>query len=405
MDDQFSESEFGGGGGSTYIPPSVSVDDGDYELVCKYSDGAELIITRDDIYITNLSNSINASSTSGIRFFLTSSQKPSRDTDGNVTISNASKLLEDGKQCPHRLYLYKVAATKDENVDKSEAIKDVFNFYYSTKTGIASSIAGTTTTGMWWWKETTSDAKELSDKIVLKSEEINLTTSKAAMICDYQTAGNKFSSQTVSIYIYQGVSFLENGDRITTLKPSFSVCPAKLTDKEIEDDNPNKKYLVVNDPTPRVVGNVLSGNYEYDSIRFVAMQGNKDTLTCTNENGGKPCSVYQYIGTRNGPPEDGQSTDVCELLGNETINILRDVVSWLQILVPALVLILIGIDIAKMVLAGNIEEELPKKKKTILIRLVVMLLFFFAPSIVGLIIKLLNESGIINIGNIECFFR
>lgn len=408
-DPNFSQSNKDDGGGTTYIPPSISVDDGDYELVCTYSDGAELTITRDNIYIINSSNSIDASSNSGIKFHLTSDQIPSRDSNGKITKSNASKLLDSGKKCPTRLYLYKVPQQKDENVEEGTAVEDVYNYYYSTKTGIASSIAGTTTTNHWYclWmcSSTTVDAEEIDAKISLVSEEVNLTTSKSAMICDYQTVGQNSGSQTASIYIYVGVSFLEVGNRITTLAHTHTSCPAQLSSTEIEKDNPNKRYLAINDPTPRIVGNVLSGNYEYDSIRFIALVGNGNNVGCTSENGGKVCTTFQYIGTRNGPPESGTESDVCELLGNETINVINDIVSWMQILVPALMIILIGVDIAKMVLAGNLDEELPKKKKSIIIRLIVMVLFFFIPTITTLIIKLLNESGVVNVGEIECLFK
>ena len=408
IDPNTNESIFGEGegGGSNVTTDMISINYGDYELTCVYSDGAELTITKEEIYIATSSISMNANSNSKISFYLTENQRPVRDANGKITTSRASSLLSGFGACPNRLYLYKVRATVDTNEDQETALEDVYNYYYSNLSGIEETISGTSTTGMLWWEETESNAREQPNIIRLVSEEVNLTTSKKAQICDYQTIGQSvLGSQTASLYIFSNISLLEVGNRITTLPSRYGDCPAMLTEEEMIQNNPNKKYLVINDPTPRIVGNVLSGNYEYNSIRFIAINGNKNSEACTKENGGNPCTVYQYIGKRNGAPDNNSANDVCKVLGNDTINILKTIVSWLQILVPALVIVLIGIDITKMVLSGNIEEELPKKKKTMIIRLIVMTIFFFAPIIAGLIINLLNEMGIINVGDLTCFFK
>ena len=242
---------------------NVSIDTGDYELTCIYSDGAQLTITREEIYITNTSNSINASSNSEIKFYLTSDQHNKRDTNGKVITSNASKLL-NGYKCPTQLYLYKVDSTKDREDDK-EGLDGVYNYYYSTKKGIEGTW-GSNTTGALWWKETTNNAQPVDDKkIVLVSEEVNLTTSKKAMICDYQTIGSSsIGTQTASLYIYNNASFLEVGNRITTLTKKHTKCPAALTAEEIEKGNLNKTYLVVNEPNTDVLTSISNADtYEY----------------------------------------------------------------------------------------------------------------------------------------------
>ena len=53
-------------------------------------------------------------------------------------------------------------------------------------------------------------------------------------------------------------------------------------------------------------------------------------------------------------------------------------------------------------LAGNIEEELPKRKKSIVIRLIVMIAFFFLPLIVQLIVSLAEG---VNILDVSCLFN
>jgi len=379
----------------------ISIDNGDYEIVCIYSDGAELTITKNNTYIRN--QSISANSNNGIKVFLTSEQNNSIDENGNLTKSNASKILNNG-QCPARLYIYEVAAQDDENLAESEQVKGVKNFYYSTKTGIEEQIAGTHKGGFLWLSEK-SNAKEKDDIIILKSEEVNITTDKNALICDYQTIGtDSVGTLGLSIYLYSNMTLVDNGERVTTIIGEYDECPGTLTYEEIMENNPDKKYIYVNNPAPVMVGNELSGNYEYPVIRF-SVFGPGAGGFCPAVNDKRACVTYQFIGSRGGPTGGNDKEDLCNLLGTDTIKILKDVVSWLQIIVPALVIILTGIDITKMVLSGNLDEELPKKKKLIIVRLVVMVIFFFAPVIVGTIIRLLNETGIVYIDNLECFFK
>ena len=73
--------------------------------------------------------------------------------------------------------------------------------------------------------------------------------------------------------------------------------------------------------------------------------------------------------------------------------------------IPVIVIILTALDLGKMVIAGNLDEMLPKKKKLIAIRLLLMIIFFFAPLLSRIIISLLNDTGVINIGKIDCIFK
>ena len=57
----------------------------------------------------------------------------------------------------------------------------------------------------------------------------------------------------------------------------------------------------------------------------------------------------------------------CDDFSN-TAFLLADIIKIIQILIPILMIILTCIDLGKIVIAGNIEEELPKRKKVILIR-------------------------------------
>ncbi|MBQ7136409.1 MAG: hypothetical protein IJO43_00330 [Bacilli bacterium] len=81
--------------------------------------------------------------------------------------------------------------------------------------------------------------------------------------------------------------------------------------------------------------------------------------------------------------------------------VLIDIIQVLQVLIPALVIVLTGIEIGRIVVAGNIEEELPKRKQSMIIRGIVMVSFFFLPYITQLIISLAEGVSILEV---NCLF-
>lgn len=108
-----------------------------------------------------------------------------------------------------------------------------------------------------------------------------------------------------------------------------------------------------------------------------------------------------------------RTTDVCKInVGTNresfcdkytnTAYVLIDIIKIMQILVPALVIILTGIEIGRIVVAGNIEEELPKRKKSMIIRFIVMIAFLFLPVITQLIISLAEGVSILDV---SCLFN
>lgn len=377
---------------------SVSLIDNDYELTCVYDDGAELTISKNGVYLLNTSIDSFSPSSENIKFFLASDQKPE--------VGGSYEKLLDGGKCPSKLYIYSISKKKDQS-DESDDEKGN-NYYYSTRDNIDADIGGSSCGFLgrkcWFGGEGDPIAKKEDKTATLISEEAFLLSSKNALICDYETASTgKNLSQTISIYSFSNMAFIEVGNRTTIYDGTITSCPQALGSDEMKNNNPYKKYIYVNDSSPQVIADTgASTKYYYNSIRFY-VSTNADE--CKNKNDGKSCRVLQYIGSRNDNASNPSKDEVCKLLGNKTLTLLANIFKALQIIVPALVIIFIGIDISKMVLSGNLDEELPKKKKSIIIRLVVMVLFFFIPAIAGLIIKLLNDTGVVNIGDIECFLR
>lgn len=112
-------------------------------------------------------------------------------------------------------------------------------------------------------------------------------------------------------------------------------------------------------------------------------------------------TLYISIDLDDYPIIQKKGTSICEVIP-ETAVWIALIIKYLQFLVPILLIVLTGLDISKMVLAGNIEEELPKKKKLILARFIVAVVFFFVPLIIGLVI---NDKYGTDFGDVSCLWN
>ena len=118
----------------------------------------------------------------------------------------------------------------------------------------------------------------------------------------------------------------------------------------------------------------------------------------------------KYEVTTPPPPDDDQTgKNACEAIP-ETVKVLKTVIQVMQLGIPAFVIILTSIDIFRMVVSGDLNEELPKRKKVIIIRLIIMLVFFFLPLIINVLLTAAYNSSDwfkkeIGIKDINCLFK
>lgn len=375
-----------------YAYPALSINDNDYELVCKYADGVEITITQKDVLIKNTSLSINSSSSNGIKFYLTSEQENTIYTDGGTNVYRHHAITESGK-CPSKLYVYDLPAKYDDSNDSDD--DSVTTLYYSTENGIEESIAGTRGCGF-LWLGSCSKATQMTDlTTTLLSEEVYVLSSESTTACDYKIPSESAftSSQVMSVLLYENLTVAEvNGYYSTVSGDKWTSC--KNSD------------IYINDPTAKAVADNGSGigtASRYYAKRFSI---STSSSTCISNNGGKVCAKYEYLGARNSNEGNGDgSGQLCEVLGNETVKQIKRIVSILQILVPILTIALTTFDVGKLVVTGNLEEELPKRKKVIVARFIVMIIFFFLPLATNLIISALQDAEVIGVTDIKCILN
>ena len=373
---------------------SLSIDDNDYQLQCTYSyinSDIKLTITQQEVIIEN----DNYTSSYGLGqninyFFETDSQKNGTDASGNQVYRH-SNITNNGK-CPDTLYEYQVPQSFASEDDEDKEDKTIDVHYFSTQNFTKDELINLWGGSKWWlfgW-HTNSIGKQIGS-IKLKSEEIiAFQPQKKATGCSYKTeSANPYSSENILfVYLYDNITIVMDGNHIAT-----------LGDEVWQSCKEGSIYL--NNPKPSL--SAYGDRYIYNSTRFVVAS---DAKTCSSKNNNAPCIEYKYNDSIDSDGNwNSQEMDACELLGNETVNQIKRVINILQLLVPILVIVLSGIDLGKMVLSGNLDEELPKKKKIIIVRLILMAFFFFLPLITNILINLLQEAEVINIENSNCIIE
>jgi len=190
----------------------------------------------------------------------------------------------------------------------------------------------------------------------------------------------KTSLLTTGIDHFSGISVSEDG---------------KVTGIEDEDK------ICINNPEPFSVTEstgVASYYFRNGQYRYKIKTGD-----CTGDYDREYVLFNTGLGMGDAPDDE-----LCDAIMPETSKVLKRVIQIGQIMIPVLMIVLCGIDIGKIIVAGNIEEELPKQKKKIIARLVVGVSFFFLPLIVMLALNLLKDSGAVeaqDIKSIECLFK
>lgn len=268
--------------------------------------------------------------------------------------------------------------------------------------------------GAGWWDSFWTGAKTAEDK----ADEANDTAEKYELVAEryiitekagdpnYTLTYREKSEQATGsdnyayIMVYDNAYILKTKEKTTLLTTGtghFSGISVTEDGKVIgiEDED----TICINNPEPFSTTDstgVASYYFRNGQIRY-------EVGTC----GGEYDREYVLFNTGLGTG-DAPSDELCDSIMPETSKVLKKVIGIAQLLVPVLMIVLCGIDIGKIVVSGNIEEDLPKQKKKIIARMVVGVSFFFLPLVVMLTIDLLKESGAVeaeDVQSIECLFE
>lgn len=332
--------------------------------------------------------------------------------DNNSSNSgSASRIINyphlDEFRCQNTMYhaRIKFSSGNEDNNDEEDTPVDYYKF--ATPITCDDTAAGE---NFWSWYYGNSAYKcigvEVKDsgKHKLLSERIHMQYTAPHPVSEVyyvkratQAAG---TDVYVTVMVYDNVVLLKNGDRITYLEGGdiFKGVVRNEEDNTLNKDVP--EHIWLNEPEPQVTTNSAS-NISY---RFLDGQISYSLSQAKDSTHTQEFELTDEIVDGNG----GSNDELCTKILPETSKVLKNVIKWSQIMVPILLIVLTGVDIGKIVVSGNIDEELPKRKKVITIRFIVAVVFFFLPLFIRVMTNWLTTSGANysdNIKYIDCLFK
>ena len=341
------------------------------------------------------------------------------DCEGSCANSNHNIEMLKSLSCPDHINVWRISTMSREDDDSEWQIttKGIYSFkaYTNNGTETISSYYGNDTgkdNGTGWWIFGTAPTNKtrvlpingtnlygVGNAYPNSNEyyhiKISLVAERLYVVGDlkdndYSVSYKSSANQAIGQTSY--VQFLKKGDRYFAKKGKI------ITEIKSNTGTIKKDYLCFKESVTEEDSSRSDSSYKFSSVRHgvkaPTKSGNKYT-----------CSSGYTLYTLNDKickiSAEDRKKSFCDEYGNTAV-VLIQIIQIMQILVPALVIILTGIDIAKIVLAGNIEEELPKKKKTMIVRMIVMVTFFFLPLITKVVIDLLADKDIYDV---SCLFN
>lgn len=111
----------------------------------------------------------------------------------------------------------------------------------------------------------------------------------------------------------------------------------------------------------------------------------------SNEDGVELKSTFKLYTGYDNPDFNKDQEDIgCEIFSEELRNIINDIMSYIRIGVPLLLIVLIGLDFGKASFSGD-EKAISKSKKNAITRIIIAVIIFFVPTILNLIFNIAND--------------
>lgn len=190
----------------------------------------------------------------------------------------------------------------------------------------------------------------------------------------------------VIVYVFDNLTLMNKDDKTTVVNGDF-----------FADGSPDE-VIFINDPSPQTMmgSDGKAATFFHSGAVNFKVSSSKSTETPNR---------YIYVEDAE-VASDTYREQICDKIP-ETAKVLRTIISYVKIIIPTLLVILVGLDITKIVIAGNPEEELPKKRKSIIARLITAISVFFLPTIISVILNAFFITGDDNtkeIQAIDCLF-
>lgn len=391
---------------------------GDIEMECVYDNGRSLsIYYSNDAYGINistfkLSNAVTPPYSTSLSFFLNESAR-AEEILKSVSCPNSiqSALIEQKKvegdntnTMQFEVLFVSADAEKIMNTD----VKTNFVAGFTPTSGrvvntevVADSVLGKRLT----WGHGTDDENlkaAASFSFYLKSERIYFNNEvEPKRQWAFKSEGTQAASNPTYVRFYE---YETPGGSIVQLAEKSNLITRDMTGLRTHESG--KTQFICFFPSTKMIESEKNDvTYSFSIARHSGIfKDVKKTTDVVEGSNGVTCptgySLYKEVSWDEASETDSDATSICDIIP-ETSLLIAKVVKYAGILVPVLLIVLTAVDITKIVLTGNIEEELPKRKKLIIIRFVVAVFFFFLPFIIQLVVA--SDYGV-DFGDISCLW-
>ena len=255
----------------------------------------------------------------------------------------------------------------------------------------------------WAWEAETEGTKKAASFIFnIKSERIYLNNEvEPKRQWAFKSEGTQAASNPTYVRFYE---YETPGGSIVQLAEKSNLITTDMTSLRTHESG--KTQFICFFPSTKMIESEKNDvTYSFSIARHSGIfKDVKKTTDVVAGSNGVTCptgySLYKEVSWDEAAEADSDATSICDIIP-ETSLLIAKVVKYAGILVPVLLIVLTAVDITKIVLTGNIEEELPKRKKIIIIRFVVAVFFFFLPFIIQLVVA--SDYGV-DFGDISCLW-
>ena len=256
----------------------------------------------------------------------------------------------------------------------------------------------------WYWdSDETGTKKAASFYFKLVSEKIYFNNDVSPnRQWAFKSEGAQAASNPTYIRVYEytnpagNKTFLaEKGNTVT-----------KLSISSLNTHVDEKVMFVCFNPSVKEIDTTKNeAAYKFSSVRHaIQYKGTKDVSSVVEGSNGYSCntgySLYREVDWAEAEEAEDDATSICDVIP-ETSLLIAKVINYSRILVPIFLIILTAVDITKIILTGDINEELPKRRKLIIIRVVVAVAFFFIPIFIQVFV---SSSYGVDFGDISCLW-
>ncbi len=344
-------------------------------ITCTYSDGSAFSYEyskSDGEYVTNR----ESSSVSG-------SSRTSQGTYGSIAFANNNEPIDTSTHMCHSKMFFGVLTTKQRVAGENyEYETTYYKFSDSANTSFeVADILDSTNFWTWFFAVGAEDAWQLNNTMKstdLVSEKIDIASGAGTPEEYYYKSEPDLkggNTRYLTIHKYNNALVLEGPDATTLIDQGSSL----------------DETIYVNDPSPKYTQSSSGYVVSYDAVRYQLGSGTKYTRTLTDESGG-----------------GDNRNDLCTSIMPQTSLVLKRIINIIQLLAPTLLIILCALDLGKIVMAGKLDDDLPKQRSKIIRRFIVAVAIFFLPLIVHLLINFIisaNDGKVSEqIQQIDCLF-